>query len=91
MMEVYALYAGKSKPEEVLEAAKTTDKNAKPEVRRHQLFYAHLYLGLYYEVIGNKKLAREHITKAAKDYVIGHYMGDVARVHLARMLKKNKR
>jgi lipoprotein NlpI len=91
MTEVYALYAGKIKPEDVLKAAMKTDAEAKPEIRRHQLFYAHLYLGLYYEVMGHEKRAREHMIKAAKDYVIGHYMGDVARVHLARMLKTNQK
>jgi hypothetical protein len=30
------------------------------------------------------------MTEAATDYVIGHYMGDVARVHLAIMKKKAK-
>jgi len=90
LMEVYALFAGKAKPEDVLSAAKKTARGAKPEVKKEQLFYAHLYLGLYYEVLGNQKLAREHIQKAAKDYLIGHYMGDVARVHLALMEKAKK-
>ncbi len=90
MMEVYALFAGKAKPEDVLAAAKKTAKGTKPEVKKEQLFYAHLYLGLYYEVLGNKKLARDHMQKAARDYLIGHYMGDVARVHLALMEKGKK-
>jgi lipoprotein NlpI len=88
MMEVYDLYLGKIKPEDVLTAAKKVDANAKPEVLRGQLFYAHLYLGLYYEVKGDRKKALEHMTQAAKKYVIGHYMGDVARVHLQLLTKK---
>jgi lipoprotein NlpI len=91
MMEVYALYAGKIKPEDVLTAAKKVAKGARPEAGRDQLFHAHLYLGLYNEVTRNMKRARVHMAKAAKDYVIGHYMGDVARVHLARMEKEDQK
>ena len=78
MMEVYALYAGKAKPDDVLAAARAGEPS-KDDLNR-RLFYAHLYLGLYYEAEGDKKKAREHITRAADDYPIGHYMGDVARV-----------
>jgi lipoprotein NlpI len=87
MTEVYALYAGKAKPDDVLKAARAG--NPKEEELKRHLFYAHLYLGLYYEAEGDKEKAREHITKAADDYRIGHYMGDVARVH-RDLLKKEK-
>jgi lipoprotein NlpI len=87
MMEVYALYAGKAKPDDVLAAARAGNPG-KDDLKR-RLFYAHLYLGLYYEAEGDKKKAREHITQAADDYRIGHYMGDVARVH-RDLLKKEK-
>ncbi len=80
MMEVHELFANKLKPEDVLKAASTG--NPPPAQRQRQLFYAHLYLGLYFEVLGDDKLAREHITKAARKYQTGDYMGDVARVHL---------
>jgi lipoprotein NlpI len=83
MMEVYALFGGKAKPEDVLAAA----KEGSPRLQRQQLFYAHLYLGLYAEVNGDKKKALEHLEKAAGEYKIGHYMGDVARVH-AELLRK---
>jgi lipoprotein NlpI len=45
------------------------------------LFYAHLYLGLYFEALGDAEKARKHITRAAGQYQTGDYMGDVARVH----------
>ena len=45
------------------------------------MFYAHLYLGLYHEAYGRKKLAAEHIAKAVHDYSANHYMWHVARVH----------
>ncbi len=81
MMQVYALYAGKAKPEDVLAAAREVPRGAAPDLLPRQLFYAHLYLGLYYEVLGDTKKALEHMEKAAGKYRIGHYMGDVARVH----------
>jgi len=79
MMEVHALFAGKIKPEVVLKAA-GVDGPPTLQLNR-QLFYAHLYLGLYFEAIGDGKQAREHITKAAGQYRTDDYMGDVARVH----------
>jgi hypothetical protein len=59
-----------------------------PDKLTQQLFYAHLYLGLYYETEGNKQLALEHVTKAADNHRITHYMWDVARVH-RDILRKN--
>lgn len=85
MMKIHELFAGKVKPEDVLAAARD-DNSSPPSARAQQLFYAHLYLGLYYEAHENQKLAREHIIKAAEDYKQDHYMGDVARVH-AKLLR----
>ena len=82
MKEIHALFAGKAKVDDVLAAA----KESKGE---EGLFYAHLYLGLYYEAIGDKARTREHIFKAARDFKAPHYMGDVARVH-ARLLENQK-
>lgn len=79
MMEVHALFAGKLKPQDVLKAARAGDP---PAARlKQQLFYAHLYLGLYFEALGEAAPAREHITKAAEEFQTGDYMGEVARVH----------
>jgi lipoprotein NlpI len=75
MMEVYALFRGSSTPKKVLAVAGNN---------RSGLFYAHLYVGLYYEARGDAKGALTHIRKAATDYSADHYMGDVARVHLKR-------
>jgi lipoprotein NlpI len=88
MTEVYALFGGKAKPEDVLAAAEEGRPSA-AELRQ-RLFYAHLYLGLYAEVNGDKKEALEHMGKAAGEYRIGHYMGDVARVHAELLRKETK-
>ena len=77
-----ALFAGKATPEDVIAAAQQA-KGDDP------MFYAHLYLGLYFEAIGDREKTREHIFKAARDFKAPHYMGDVARVH-ARLLEKQK-
>jgi lipoprotein NlpI len=85
MMQVHALFAQKLKPEDVLAAARAN--NPPPPRLKQQLFYANLYLGLYYEALGEAKPTRDYIYQAAaqsKDY---GYMGAVARVH-AEILRK---
>jgi len=85
MMDVYLMFQGKLAPEKILEIAAKTP----PEQAKLAPFYAHLYLGLYYESIDDKKKALEHMAQAAKIGPIDHYMGDVARVHFD-ILAKNK-
>jgi lipoprotein NlpI len=87
MMVVYDLFQGKAKPEDVLKAAeegKPTEKELK-----QRLFYAHLYLGLWYDAAGDRKKAQEHMAKAAEEFKLKGYMCDVARVHL-EMLRNSK-
>ena len=43
---------------------------------------------LYFEADGDADMCKEHLTAAVEKYKIGHYMWDVANVHLARMKKK---
>jgi lipoprotein NlpI len=74
MREVYDMFRGTKRPEEILTAA-----GQQPLAQ----FYAHLYIGLYHEAHGNARLAREEIAKAAADqYARGGYMHTVAKVHL---------
>src|SRR5262245_21074418 len=75
MREVYDMFRGVKRPEDVLAAA---GRQASGQ------FYAQLYVGLYYEAIGNAALAREHIKLAAADEfaAAGGYMHTVAKVHL---------
>lgn len=82
MMTIHALFAGKAKPEDVLAAAEAGEGRLAPAEVDGQRFYAHLYLGLYFEAAGDAEKARRHITLAAEKHPQDHYMGDVARVHL---------
>jgi lipoprotein NlpI len=88
MMQVFELYRGQTTPDEVLAACRRDVPD--PETLAGRLFYAHLYLGLYYEVAGEKELAHKYISlaadeKLAENSYINGYMWDVARIHFARM------
>ena len=85
MMKIYALLMGKASAEDVLETARTARSSSQ---RASALFYAHLYIGLYYEAHGNGALARQHIIAAARDYEAGHYMWHVASVHAKRFKQR---
>jgi len=77
LMEIYSLFAGRAETRTVLEAATDDGSDA-------ALFYAHLYLGLWSEVVGDADGARSHLSTAATlDFP--HTMGDVARIHLSRL------
>jgi lipoprotein NlpI len=78
MMQIYDLYRGKLKPADVLAAAEAGEPTK--EALNRQLFYAHLYIGLWYEAAGEIELAKKHILESEK-HKIGHYMWDVAHVH----------
>jgi len=92
MMQVYELYRGKLKPDEVLEACHADDPSEADLAAR--LFYANLYLGLYYEAQGEKGLARKHIFAAAANGEpnprVNRYMWDVARIHAEQMRQRDK-
>lgn len=85
MKEVHDLFAGQGTTEQVLAAAQS-GRPSEAALQRN-LFYAHLYLGLYYEAIRNDPLARRHIVKASELSDQQNYMGAVARVHAARFNK----
>ena len=75
LKQVYELYAGVGSVEQVMAAAEKSG-GASAEM------YAHLYVGLYYEAAGKTELAKRHLTKAASIDLPGHYMRDVAKVHV---------
>jgi lipoprotein NlpI len=81
MKEIYQMFRGAFDPGHLLAAA-----GGAPEAQ----FYAHLYLGLYFEALGDRERAREHIAVAAEErFSASGYMHDVARVHL-RLLDGKK-
>jgi lipoprotein NlpI len=88
MTQVQSLFAGKATPQDVLKAAEAGEPRS--PVRASQLFYAHLYLGLYYEAAGDDLKCREHIQKAVNEFPSDSLMGDVARVH-AQVLKRRSK
>lgn len=75
MRQVYELFAGRLTPDAVLAAGKGSASGQ---------FYAHLYLALYFEAMGDARRSLEHITLAAEDRFAepGDYMHLVARIHL---------
>ena len=79
MKEVHRLFAGRATAADVLIAAEAV-KGTDTEKSRPR-FYAHLYLGLYFEAIGDLTKAREHIEKSLPLAGSNDYMGTVARVH----------
>ncbi len=88
MAQVHQLFAGKAKPEDVLAAAKAAPAQTRSG---EPLFYAHLYLGIYFEAIGDAKQARDYIFKAAERADQNGYMGGVARVHAEILRKQEKK
>ena len=74
MRELYRMLQGALSPEQVLAAAGADVESQ---------FYAHLYVGLYFEALGRKADALAHIRDAAADRyaAAGGYMHVVARVH----------
>ncbi len=83
--EVYRLFAGRGTPQQVLDRLKEkNDSQGRPlsqRAMRLRRFYAHLYLGLYYEVHGDIPQAKKHLDQAIQCRLAPHYMWYVARVH----------
>lgn len=91
MMLVYEMFRGNITPQQVLEAIRKGEPQA--AVLQGRLFYAHLYIGLFYEVAGKKELAQKYIFLAADKQNataarVNRYMWDVARIHAQQLRKK---
>lgn len=84
MKQVYELFRGAMTPDDVLRAAGG---------RAEAQFYAQLYLGLYFEALGDAPRALGHIKAAAADRfaAAGDYMHMVARVHLKLLESRRSR
>jgi lipoprotein NlpI len=85
MMKIHLMFAGKASAQDVIAAANAD--NPTPSQLNRQLFYAHLYAGLYCEAIGKKDQAREHLT-AAEKHEVPDYMHGVAKVHVQLLEKR---
>jgi lipoprotein NlpI len=87
MMEVYALFAGKANPNDLVKAI----EQGKPDERERNTreFYGNLYLGLYFDMSGDAKRAAEHL-EIAVAHPIEHFMWDVAKLHLDMLTKPQK-
>ncbi len=77
MEKIYELFQGSADEAAVMEQAQTS----RVGVLSCQLFYAHLYLGLWDEVNDRPAAALKHL-EAAVALDFPHYMGDMARVHV---------
>ncbi len=86
MKQVLELFAGKIKPQDVIDAAEKAKLDG--EDLKEARFYANLYVALYYESEGDAKKALEHLTTAVEKYKISHYMWDVGDAHLKMIPKK---
>jgi lipoprotein NlpI len=77
--QIYDMVRGRLSPADLLAVAL-------PSVPIVQ-FYAHLYVGLYSEAIGDSAAAFEHLTLAAGDQYrsFGGFMNVVARLHAGRL------
>ncbi len=75
MRDIYQMLRGTLTPEQVLSAA-----GSRPDAQ----FYGHLYVSLYFDALGMKERALEHVRIAAADRFEpnGGYMHMVARAHL---------
>ena len=79
MVQIWELFSGIGSPEKVLLAAGPIDTGSGISRQRH--CYAHLYIGLYHEALGQTELVKKHISLAANEFSMSNYMGMVARVH----------
>lgn len=80
MMKIYQMFKGEAKPEDVFKSAEAGNVN--DNVRKEQRFYANYYVSMFCEATGEPKKSLEYMKTAVEKYPIGHYMMDVANVHL---------
>ena len=86
MMEIYDLFCARLSVQAVLDAAR--DGQPTPEQLNNRLFYAHFYIGLFFEAEGDAEKAKKHILTAER-HSVSHYMWDVARHHASLLRKRD--
>ena len=80
MMSILQMLQERLTPDEVLQAAEENATAGAP--RRRAQFYAALYVGLYYDALGDGPAAQRYLQQSL-GYGDSGYMVDVARVYLA--------
>ena len=78
MMAILQMLKGELKPDEVLAVA---EKASAGPARKEAMFYGELYVGLYYDSIGDAVEAEKHL-RASLNHDQKHYMSDTSRVYL---------
>ncbi len=86
MMAILEMLKGEKKPEEVLAVAAQAPEGPR---RQQSMFYGELYVGLYFDSIGNAAEAEKHL-RASLTYDQHHYMSDTSRVYLQYRFAKPK-
>lgn len=86
MAQIYQMFAGILEPNDVLKAANQHSPGPVAGSNRHhlQLYYAHLYIGLYLELIDERESSLDSIKRAAAFNPLpdDNFMGNVSAVHL---------
>ena len=78
MMEVMRMFSGETTPEKVVALAE--EPKLTGEGKRMAQFYGYLYVGLYFDALGETDKATLYLKKCLEQKM-GGYMADVARVH----------
>ena len=78
MMAILQMLKGEKTPDEVLAVAAQAPEGPR---RQQSMFYGELYVGLYYDSIGNAAEAEKHL-RASLNHDQNHYMSDTSRVYL---------
>ncbi len=87
---LYEMFAGRMDPESLLSSVEKS--NYPPRYKKRVLFHAHLYVGIYMEMVEKKADRAFILLKKAfeNEYgrTTGTYMWQVARIHYMQMCKK---
>ncbi len=89
---LYEMFAGRLEPDAVL--SKINEQSFPEHYRIQVLFHAHLYVGIYLQMVKDNKVQAEELLKKAFENQYGRrtgtYMWQVARLHYFQMLKSRK-
>ena len=89
---LYEMFAGRLKPEDVF--LRIEQANYSESFKERVLFHGCLYVGIYLELVDNKKIMAENLLKKAFENKYGQstgtYMWQVARLHYFQLMRENK-